>query len=736
MKHKHINSKKILLALFAATQLMSNDAQARRLVPESPSVEVRLEALRILQNSIQNELYSPPSSDGIVASAPLKSAPYKATPFKPAQFKPATNYTKPIAPSVVATTPVIPAKIIAKPEMVAPVKVAAKPIIAKPAIAQPAIVPLAIVPPVIIPSPVVEKKIVATPIIKQPQPPTIAKVIPPRVDMPKIDMVKVAEPLKEIAPIAIEKSAVTPALVDKKDLPKKIETPIIAPSLIEKTLPSMPAKLPDNKVLLPLEIIEEDSKKANKVIGEELSLDELLGEETPKPAKEITKLKKINAPEELKKSSKLPEPEIPALEPDFVDIASNIKDNNAPQIDEKLIGEPLINKDLQELPKNLEELENIKPIAPLTPPAIAAKTAKDPFHVPAPKNELTADLSVEKLPIADLPVTKLVDKNAPPVDMPLDLADIEEGSKSVPDVVKKSAIEPLISEKNTPKSPEKLPIQTTQQSPEKVGKIVENQAAKEGILPNLSTGFASFLGEPKAKKTAPIVPAEKSAKPNIAPPVDELPNLPTFNDAAPPVDGPLSSDNSAPEEGDLANEKLPTLPTFADNRAVQANNEPLPTLPFGEPVVEPEKIIPKVATPKLPVKKEQQIAMLPDEISKSTAISEPKIAQNNAVQNDKGNALTVVFSQSETEVPLGSQQPLIALAKQLVANNSENIKIIAYASGSNDQVSVARRISLARALAVRAFMIDLGVSNTSISVKAMGNDIPSGSPERADIIVN
>ncbi len=101
----------------------------------------------------------------------------------------------------------------------------------------------------------------------------------------------------------------------------------------------------------------------------------------------------------------------------------------------------------------------------------------------------------------------------------------------------------------------------------------------------------------------------------------------------------------------------------------------------------------------------------------------------------KDVSLSVLFSQSETEVPLAYQQPLINLSKELIANAESTIKVVAYASASEDQRSIARRISLARALAVRAFLIDLGVDNVRISVQALGNEIIEGPSERADVIV-
>ena len=55
--------------------------------------------------------------------------------------------------------------------------------------------------------------------------------------------------------------------------------------------------------------------------------------------------------------------------------------------------------------------------------------------------------------------------------------------------------------------------------------------------------------------------------------------------------------------------------------------------------------------------------------------------------------------------------------------------------GTAEQASVAKRISLARGLQIRAFFIKSGVSQNNIAVQALGNQVPSGDSDRADIFV-
>ena len=75
------------------------------------------------------------------------------------------------------------------------------------------------------------------------------------------------------------------------------------------------------------------------------------------------------------------------------------------------------------------------------------------------------------------------------------------------------------------------------------------------------------------------------------------------------------------------------------------------------------------------------------------------------------------------------------LAAQLTADESLRVQVKAYASGSGGSASTARRISLSRALAVRAHLIGEGVHSTRIDVRALGNKSEDGPTERVDVVL-
>jgi hypothetical protein len=63
------------------------------------------------------------------------------------------------------------------------------------------------------------------------------------------------------------------------------------------------------------------------------------------------------------------------------------------------------------------------------------------------------------------------------------------------------------------------------------------------------------------------------------------------------------------------------------------------------------------------------------------------------------------------------------------------LQLKAYAGGTAETLSSARRLSLSRALSVRSFLIEQGIRSTRIDVRALGRAEDSGPPERVDIVL-
>ena len=69
------------------------------------------------------------------------------------------------------------------------------------------------------------------------------------------------------------------------------------------------------------------------------------------------------------------------------------------------------------------------------------------------------------------------------------------------------------------------------------------------------------------------------------------------------------------------------------------------------------------------------------------------------------------------------------------AKEETRLQLLAYASADQTSPSKARRLSLSRALSVRSYLIAKGIRSTRIDVRALGDQVPSGEPNRVDLKV-
>jgi outer membrane protein OmpA-like peptidoglycan-associated protein len=94
-------------------------------------------------------------------------------------------------------------------------------------------------------------------------------------------------------------------------------------------------------------------------------------------------------------------------------------------------------------------------------------------------------------------------------------------------------------------------------------------------------------------------------------------------------------------------------------------------------------------------------------------------------------AATIAFAGQSAELNDAARTDLDRLAKNLGDRSLRQIEIRAYAAGADVD---SRKISLARALVVRSYLIDKGVK-TRIEVGAYGGDSRGGGSDRVDILV-
>jgi outer membrane protein OmpA-like peptidoglycan-associated protein len=96
----------------------------------------------------------------------------------------------------------------------------------------------------------------------------------------------------------------------------------------------------------------------------------------------------------------------------------------------------------------------------------------------------------------------------------------------------------------------------------------------------------------------------------------------------------------------------------------------------------------------------------------------------------------VRFAPGRSEIPAEGQDLLNSIAAQLASNAKLRLQLVAYASGSEDDAIAARRLSLARAVQMRSYLIAKGVPSVRMDVRALGSRNDSGGPaDRVDVVL-
>jgi outer membrane protein OmpA-like peptidoglycan-associated protein len=212
---------------------------------------------------------------------------------------------------------------------------------------------------------------------------------------------------------------------------------------------------------------------------------------------------------------------------------------------------------------------------------------------------------------------------------------------------------------------------------------------------------ATALPTPAATPTAPAAPS--------APTTPETPAAaaPTAAAAAPaaPATAPATTAAAAPAGA--------TTPTVAPPRPVPtaAPSPAAETAMTTPPAVAPAPVTPTPVAP----------AAAPAAVAPAAA-----------------DLTRILFPSGDAELPDPAKAQLDAVVQRLNADTQARLQLIAHAAGTADQANQARRVSLQRALAVRSYLMERGIANTRMDVRALGNRTDSDttdSLDRVDVVV-
>ena len=112
-----------------------------------------------------------------------------------------------------------------------------------------------------------------------------------------------------------------------------------------------------------------------------------------------------------------------------------------------------------------------------------------------------------------------------------------------------------------------------------------------------------------------------------------------------------------------------------------------------------------------------------------------KIKSASSFKSDNRGKLAIVFQGENVQLTDTEQEKLDKVAIKLLDEPDQRLQLVAYATTASENASVARRLSLLRALEIRNILIKKGVSATTMSVRALGDRVKSDPPDRVDIIM-
>lgn len=464
--------------------------------------------------------------------------------------------------------------------------------------------------------------------------------------------------------------------------PKVVQAAKLKPKPISKPVETAKAKLPASKTVA-----------ASHKPDDEKELMAALEKETPKPI-EAVKAKVPVLPESADFNGS---PKIPDLKPDLV-LPKSPK------------------QQAEQVPETLTE-------APSAPDVLVVK--KDAIDLPTIELPAVGDAPAQEKPLL------------PSLEKRIDTLFAKQPKKEGVISDKTTIIDPSIDAQQ--KTDEVAAQLADQQEAERRAQLEESERLKDEANAPAEVTLPKSKTPLKLEETQiaalPNVPAQENK--HIAAISDDIdlppPALPSLTPITGDGEAKSSLDIVAPEDGVISKDTQPSALQPLDAAEV------LPKVTKGEEVEEVEEVE-KSVVPPLP--DFSQLKTPSNESSEKTKVAiaslpKPKFVKANIKKapeksvTEGSSVAQIGFSKDATELDESAKAELTELAEQ-ITRDDRNVRIVAYAAGTAEQASIARRISLSRALQIRAHLIDQGVNQLKINVQAMGNKEQA---ERADVFL-
>jgi outer membrane protein OmpA-like peptidoglycan-associated protein len=164
-------------------------------------------------------------------------------------------------------------------------------------------------------------------------------------------------------------------------------------------------------------------------------------------------------------------------------------------------------------------------------------------------------------------------------------------------------------------------------------------------------------------------------------------------------------------------------PTVAPKPAqVAAAPAPAPKTP---PAPKPEPVAPAKAAPPPP----PPVVAAPA----PTPAPQPQVAARATPSPGEDGGVTLAFAPGSPDPGKDANAQLTDIVQALTKDPSRRVRVLSYASDTAGNANQAKRLSLTRALNVRAYLMDQGVRSPNIEVRAMGNQDAGSNPDRVEV---
>ncbi|MFQ5938938.1 MAG: OmpA family protein, partial [Alphaproteobacteria bacterium] len=188
-----------------------------------------------------------------------------------------------------------------------------------------------------------------------------------------------------------------------------------------------------------------------------------------------------------------------------------------------------------------------------------------------------------------------------------------------------------------------------------------------------------------------------------------------------------------PEEAQVTEAEAPAIPAPSPPPPEVLEETPsAPQIAERTPAAQPEEAqVTEAEAPAIPAPSPP-----PPEVLEETP-SAPQIAERTPAAQPlmEGQALRLAFDVDSANLPEAAKADLEALATRLAQEEDLRVQLLAYASGTEQGASQARRLSLSRALAVRSYLIEQGVRSTRMDVRALGDKSEETPADRVDLVL-